>query len=211
MLRQKSSTRKIPLHKSKYNDETRKISYHDRLKSNHNIKLHNQKPSVSDFLENYTLFTYSNDKKSREFIGINHPAMQHMSVNDYMNLYDNAVSNLSSNLYKSKKEKENEIRESKYIWNQIHGVLNSPDTESASRYKTQQKQTRKITGNCRCFKLKHARAKNLPIIFPQRFGMKALSLVTMIFSISPAIAPVIAPPVVTAEKPSLFISMCDSL
>lgn len=139
MLRQKSSTRKIPLHKSKYNDETRKISYYERLKSKHNIKLHNQKPSVSDFLENYTLFTYSNDKKSREIIGINHPAMQHISVNDYMTLYDNAVSNLSSNLYKSKKEKENEIRESKDIWEQIQSVLNGPDTES-----TQQKQTRKI-------------------------------------------------------------------
>jgi hypothetical protein len=56
------------------------------------------KPSEeNDFMKTYILYTYSNDKTSRENLGINHPAMQHISVNDYMNLYDNAVSNLSSN------------------------------------------------------------------------------------------------------------------
>ena len=97
----------------------------------------------NDFMKTYILYTYSNDKTSRENVGINHPAMQHISVNDYMNSFDNAVSNLSSNVYKSKKEKENEIRESKHIWEQIQSVLNGPQVELSTRYKTQQKQKQK--------------------------------------------------------------------
>jgi len=99
------------------------------------------KPSEKDdFMKTYILYTCSNDKKSREFIGINHPAMQHISVNDYMNLLDNAVSNLSNNLYKSKHEKDNEIRQSNHIWNQVQRLLNGPDIESTTQYKQPQKQ-----------------------------------------------------------------------
>jgi hypothetical protein len=99
------------------------------------------KPSEeNDFMKTYILYTYSNDKKNREFIGINHPAMQHISVNEYMNLYDNAVSNLNSNLYKSKKEKENEIRESKYVWNKIQRLLDGPDVDSITQYTQPQNQ-----------------------------------------------------------------------
>jgi len=102
------------------------------------------KPSEKDdFMKTYILYTCSNDKKSREFIGINHPAMQHISVNDYMNLLDNAVSNLSNNLYKSKHEKDNEIRESKHIWNKVQRLLNGPDIESTTQYKQPQPQKQK--------------------------------------------------------------------
>ena len=94
-----------------------------------------------DFIKTYILYTYSNDKASRENVGIDHPLLKDVSVSDYMNAIDNAESNLSSDVYKDKKEKENEIQESKHIWEQIQSVLNGPhDDESTSRYKTQQKQ-----------------------------------------------------------------------
>lgn len=132
----------------------------NRLRSNQKRQLHpkvstttsklavseksSTKPSEDDFMKTYILYTYSNDKDSRESVGIDHPLLKDVSVSDYMNAIDNALSNLSNNVYKSKKEKENEIRESKHIWEKIQSVLNGPDGESPSRYKTQQKQTRKI-------------------------------------------------------------------
>jgi hypothetical protein len=104
-----------------------------RIKSNHTQKLRTN-TSVSDFFKNYTLLTYSNDKPSRELIGINHPAMQDISVNDYMNAFDNAISNLRSYVYKSKTERENDIRESMYIQKQIKRIINGPNTESTTIY-----------------------------------------------------------------------------
>jgi hypothetical protein len=122
----------------------------NRLHSTPKRQLHpkvstTSKPSEeNDFMKTYILYTYSNDKTSRDNVGINHPAMKHISVNDYMNSFDNAVSNLTSNVYKSKKEKEKEIRQSKHIWDQIQSVFNGPDVEATTRHnKTQQKQKQK--------------------------------------------------------------------
>jgi hypothetical protein len=115
------------------NNKTKNRILSHRNKSNHTQKLRTN-TSVSFFFKNYTLLTYSNDKPSRELVGINHPEMQHISVNDYMNAFDNAISNLRSYVYKSKTERENDIRESMYIQKQIKRIINGPNTESTTLY-----------------------------------------------------------------------------
>lgn len=111
-----------------------------RSKINHTLqsrkaklqKLHSKQ--TSDFFNNYTFVTYSNDRKSRELVGIHHPAMQHVSVNDYMNAFDNVTSNLRNEVYKSKIEKKNDLQEYKYILNNI---------ANSHKQKIQQKQSRR--------------------------------------------------------------------
>ena len=52
-------------------------------------KTHTKITAENDFMKTYILYTYSNDKTSRENLGINHPLLKDVSVSDYMNSIEN--------------------------------------------------------------------------------------------------------------------------
>jgi hypothetical protein len=52
-------------------------------------KAHTKITTENDFMKTYILYTYSNDKTSRENLGINHPLLKDVSVSEYMNSIEN--------------------------------------------------------------------------------------------------------------------------
>ena len=66
------------------------------------------KKAADDFFNGYTMFTFDNNTKSRAYVGIDHPIMEHVSVNDYMNAIYYANADLTNNRLKSKTEKTEE-------------------------------------------------------------------------------------------------------
>lgn len=66
------------------------------------------KKAADDFFNGYTMFTFDNSTKSRAYVGIDHPIMEHVSVNDYMNAIYYANADLTNNRLKSKTEKNEE-------------------------------------------------------------------------------------------------------
>lgn len=49
------------------------------------------------FMKTYILYTYSNDKTSRENVGIDHPLLKDVSVSDYMNSIENVKREMEKN------------------------------------------------------------------------------------------------------------------
>lgn len=66
------------------------------------------KKAADDFFNGYTMFTFDNSPESRAYVGIDHPIMEHISVNDYMNAIYYANADLINNRLKSKTEKTEE-------------------------------------------------------------------------------------------------------
>ena len=66
------------------------------------------KKAAYDFFNGYTMFTFDNSPKSRAYVGIDHPIMEHVSVNDYMNAIYYANADLTNNRLKSNTEKTEE-------------------------------------------------------------------------------------------------------
>lgn len=138
--RPRRSTRRHKLEEKKKLAKLTRRSKYSRLKPLIQSSKHKQthkddiQKILSYFFNNYTFVTYSNDKNSREQVGIHHPAMQHISVNDYMNAFDNVTSNLRNEVYKSKTEKKHDLQEYKYILNNI---------ANSHKQKIQQKQSRR--------------------------------------------------------------------
>lgn len=64
----------------------------------------------ANVFDTYTMFTFDNSPESRAYVGIDHPIMKNVTVNDYMNAIYYANEDLVNNSLKSKAEKDEDIK-----------------------------------------------------------------------------------------------------
>ena len=67
-------------------------------------------PSDANVFDTYTMFTFDNSPESRAYVGIDHPIMKKVTVNDYINAIYYANEDLVNNSLKSKAEKDEDIK-----------------------------------------------------------------------------------------------------